>query len=637
MQRFGLLCVSRCAVMLVGFAVAGCSSHGGALPSMPGGMPSSHLAQGKPDPRMAQVETSFVRQLRSRSVTHATLNGVALPKTYAVHRPTGFSSAAGNDFESLGFTISSGGTYTGLLAVHSAYRPNDFTVTFPSGSPSTTSFVLAPYGYPPNGSCYAVGSFYASTSSAISNAFLVQNMCSNSTVAYPINDAFRSAFVVPAADGTPSYYTVTFTTDAHPTSSSVWRTWLYDFPASQWVEVAETTGLGSSTSGGDGFIAQLAQGLCPNIPTVAASNLALFDASTQTFASLQPTMSGGVTSSFVSPGTASCFTDDGTHNGAVYQYGAVPNNEWIVQNKSGTQTQSIQQFPLPSCDLSPTNTCYYHTRTPDGIAAGPDGNLWFAELDANSIGRMTPAGTVTEWEIPTARGEPADIAAGPDGNLWFTESNSNKIGRITPSGAITEFTLSNYNPLAITAGPDGNLWFVGGGGYGYVGRITTAGVVTTWATPTSGSYPQDITAGPDGALWFTELGGNQLGRITTAGTITELASIWAPGGITTGRDGNLWVTDGGFQGGAPGIDQVTTGGAVTGYPTAGHSPGAITVGNDGNLWLTDGGSIGRFNYGGTITDYTIPANTQTNDIAAGPDGNLWVTEPGANTIGRMTP
>jgi streptogramin lyase len=39
--------------------------------------------------------------------------------------------------------------------------------------------------------------------------------------------------------------------------------------------------------------------------------------------------------------------------------------------------------------------------------------------------------------------------------------------------------------------------------------------------PTAGSSPTSITVGPDGALWFTEQTGNKIGRITTAGVITE--------------------------------------------------------------------------------------------------------------------
>src|ERR1035438_7398253 len=89
-----------------------------------------------------------------------------------------------------------------------------------------------------------------------------------------------------------------------------------------------------------------------------------------------------------------------------------------------------------------------------GITAGPDGNVWFTEYRAGKIGRITPAGVITEFSIPSG-GNPQDIRLGPDGNLWFTDALA-KIGKITPAGVITEFSTSNC--VRIAAGPDGNLW-----------------------------------------------------------------------------------------------------------------------------------------------------------------------------------
>jgi hypothetical protein len=54
------------------------------------------------------------------------------------------------------------------------------------------------------------------------------------------------------------------------------------------------------------------------------------------------------------------------------------------------------------------------------------------------IGRITTAGTITEYPIPTACAGPSGIVASPDGALWFTGSG---IGRITTSGTITEYCL----------------------------------------------------------------------------------------------------------------------------------------------------------------------------------------------------
>src|SRR6266511_4522223 len=57
------------------------------------------------------------------------------------------------------------------------------------------------------------------------------------------------------------------------------------------------------------------------------------------------------------------------------------------------------------------------------------------------------AQTFTLFPMPVANSQPNGIAAGRNGNLWFTESDGGKIGRITPAGVITEFSLP-VPPLA---------------------------------------------------------------------------------------------------------------------------------------------------------------------------------------------
>ena len=87
--------------------------------------------------------------------------------------------------------------------------------------------------------------------------------------------------------------------------------------------------------------------------------------------------------------------------------------------------------------------------------------MWFTEHDAHNIARITPAGTITEFGIPSGA-PPYRIAAGPDGNLWFTEPGSfNAIGRCTPTGGISEYPIPtpNTDVEGITAGPDKNMWF----------------------------------------------------------------------------------------------------------------------------------------------------------------------------------
>jgi len=228
---------------------------------------------------------------------------------------------------------------------------------------------------------------------------------------------------------------------------------------------------------------------------------------------------------------------------------------------------------------------------------------------------------------------------GGDGNLWYVGNLANTVGKITPAGRVTEYALAaGSSPYAITWGPDGNVWFVDEGS-AKVGRITPSGTITTYSTPTASSRPAGITVGPDGNLWFTEYGVSNVGKITTAGTITEypIGSTSNPVGIATGADGNLWFAE---ESGNH-VGRMTTSGTVTQYAvTASSTPYAITAGPDGNLWFTeaDGNNIGKVTTGGTVTEYAIPTtNTDPNAIVAGPDGNLWFTEGHNTTVGNVTP
>src|SRR5262249_5256225 len=109
------------------------------------------------------------------------------------------------------------------------------------------------------------------------------------------------------------------------------------------------------------------------------------------------------------------------------------------------------------------------------------------------------------------------------------------------------------------------------------------------------SYPITIVVGPDGALWFTELMGNQIGRITTDGAITELPMPGlGPVGMVVGPDGAFWFAA--FF--TKEIVRVTPAGVATHrapVPSADPSLLSVAVGPDGNIWYTsqDGHKVGR--------------------------------------------
>lgn len=239
-----------------------------------------------------------------------------------------------------------------------------------------------------------------------------------------------------------------------------------------------------------------------------------------------------------------------------------------------------------------------------------------------------------------------DITSGADGALWFSEFGAAKVGRITTAGAVVDYPTPTpfSGPQGITAGPpgDANVWFTEQSA-NKVARITPGGAITEFPIPTPSSGPQGIAAGPDGNLWFSESNAARIGRITPAGTISEftLPPQSRPDGITSGPDGNLWFA----MAGANTIGRITPGGAVTQFPlpTAASQPKNIVSGPDGNLWFTMRGAarIGRITTAGVVTEFLLPSrglssNDYALDITAGSDGALWYSRPQANVAGRIT-
>ena len=323
---------------------------------------------------------------------------------------------------------------------------------------------------------------------------------------------------------------------------------------------------------------------------------------------------------------------------------------------------------------------------PEGIAQGPDQAMWFTNADNNTIGRISMDGTVTSYGGSALGGviaRPWRIAAGPDGALWFTNMGNATIGRITTDGTVTAYPAGALSPYGIAAGPDGALWYTTRGGYdipGAVGRITTLGVVTTYANPLSWD-PTEITSGPDCALWFVDYGVS-IDRIGVDGVITSYAyqadgswdvlrstpGMGAPTSVTQGPGGLLWFTE---ENNAMGT--IAPGATATPLPGGGcaptlapldppiksyalglpfpQEPSGISADGSGHLWFVNAmtNTVAQWSppssgtTTGTVTQYRTAGIDHPSGIAAGADGAVWVANAGDNSyevqnqsLGRIT-
>jgi streptogramin lyase len=219
------------------------------------------------------------------------------------------------------------------------------------------------------------------------------------------------------------------------------------------------------------------------------------------------------------------FTNGGSDVGVSGVYGG--------QIDRITPTGAVSEYQIPSPNSQP-----------DDLVAGPDGNLWFTESTVHGgvIGRVTPGGTITTFVLPEGHEQVSEtfgIAVGGDDALWFAdqlrgpEPWTSRIGRITPAGDISYFAIPTPEVQAddIALGADGDMWFTAGGSSrqrpgsasgAEIGRITSDGHVSEFAVD---GEPNEIVRGPQNDMLFTSFTAteNKIGRITTSGKVSEIA------------------------------------------------------------------------------------------------------------------
>jgi streptogramin lyase len=112
---------------------------------------------------------------------------------------------------------------------------------------------------------------------------------------------------------------------------------------------------------------------------------------------------------------------------------------------------SITLYHSPKISLSTSGN------SDNGITAGPDGALWFANAANQTIGRITTYGRVTAYQ-GNGIGNPWPITTGPDGALWVGNWNTHSISRITIAGKVTTFLGTANTPVGIAAS-NSYLWY----------------------------------------------------------------------------------------------------------------------------------------------------------------------------------
>jgi streptogramin lyase len=292
---------------------------------------------------------------------------------------------------------------------------------------------------------------------------------------------------------------------------------------------------------------------------------------------------------------------------------------------------ALKQFRVPTADSEPRS-----------ITNGSDGNRWFVEgnldsvLESPAIGRITPAGEITEFPVNCSFCSLSDIVQGPEGILYFT-SNEAILGRITTSGVfLAPIPMPETDVLAGDLAVHGNdIWITDFNNDSLWRYDVATGQFTQFPVP----EPADVAVDSGGRVWFTAPLAPGIGELNPAtGAVTMTPTQRTPRQLTVATDGDIWFT---ARFTPQGVGQLVpasrgTPGVVTEFPLTNVGPEGIAS-SDGSVWFTQTtkGNIARITDAGVITEGKVVRNSEPFGITVAPNGNPWYTMLEANKIATL--
>jgi virginiamycin B lyase len=253
----------------------------------------------------------------------------------------------------------------------------------------------------------------------------------------------------------------------------------------------------------------------------------------------------------------------------------------------------------------------------------------------------SPTVRVTTFTVP-AGGSPWSIIGGGDGSVWYTQRPVSPDGvgaivTITPDGRTVTFPLgSGATPAGIVASTDGGYWYTDPG-RNVVGRITTAGAISEWKTPARPG--EDIAFAPDDGVWFLEPDVDRVARVSSAGRITQFPLPAGRGAVgLAAQGGALWFGESAVAK----LGRVSTTGSITevDLPDPSERVTAVAVGPGSSVWylasLPGGeGRLGRFAGTGELVEQSL-VGQPARGLTLGPDGRVWTGGTTATSLTAAT-
>jgi sugar lactone lactonase YvrE len=300
---------------------------------------------------------------------------------------------------------------------------------------------------------------------------------------------------------------------------------------------------------------------------------------------------------------------------------------------------------------------------PTGVAVDGEGNVYVADIDNDTIRKVTPSGVVTTLagavgltgfaDGTGAAAEfnaPIDVAVDGGGNVYVADVDNYTVRKITPSGVVTTLAGSPgqgyadgtgsaaqfYYPEDLAIDGNGNLYVVDSDN-STIRKVTPAGVVTTIAG-TPGDFGSADGTGPAAQFYYpyaAALDGNGNLFVTDQGNETIRKLVLSTGAVTT-------------VAGSPGVEGSANG---TGSAASFYYPAGIAIDSSGNIFVSEqrnndirkitpsgvvttlagtAGVVGGTDATGAAAKFQVPSG-----ITIDGSGNLYVADYGNGTIRKI--
>lgn len=281
--------------------------------------------------------------------------------------------------------------------------------------------------------------------------------------------------------------------------------------------------------------------------------------------------------------------------------------------------------PVSSAHAREVRAAHKLFSTPAGLALDARGNLWVVDSGLNRVIELSPAGKVLKrWgKTSTTVGQikdPNGIAVGPDGDVWVSsQTDTPSIEKFSPSG---KYLLKRDGAGIITGlggritlDRSGNLWIALGGGVSDIPdvvELSPAGKeIIQWQAPHKKTTTKDgIAVDSKGFVYLSSETTNLVYKYTARGKFLgyvakhgqKLGQVDSPEGLAVDTRGNLYIAE---QGNSRAQEISARGKPVRAFGDtfSTDSPQAVAVSAKGTVYLLDQKGVHVYTPKGKQTAY----------------------------------